>query len=212
MVLPFKNMFGAAGAQFDLQRQDLFMLEIPLPAVVNVSWANAVMFAVEKFPFPDRSIETVGVKFMQQTNYIFGADTPTGPVDVPIRYAFAQPTALALERWFTLVRNQKTGGVGLPSFLKTDGRFYWLIPDEAAQSADVSLTGASGNTAFKVGLTYVLEGCFIKGLKHTEADHTQSGKVDLTMSLQMDRFYPADQNLSTAGMVFTTPVLNSAIT
>jgi len=44
------------------------------------------------------------------------------------------------------------------------------------------------------GLTYVLEGCIIKGLRFSDADMTQSGYVNLLFTLQIDRYYPVDVN------------------
>ncbi len=188
----FKNTFGSAGGGLDLQRQDLFKVTIQLPAALKLDWTEHVEFAVEKFPFPERSVEMIGVKYMQQTNFMIGGDTPTPAVEIPVRYAFSQRTAEALEKWFWLIRNPITGGVGLTSAVKTKGVFRWFIPNQAQQEADIQSQPTTSQSTLKDGLQWVLEGCLIKGLKHGDADMTQSGKVDLSFSLQMDRYYPQD--------------------
>jgi hypothetical protein len=174
----------------DLQRQDLFQFTINLPAALNLNWVENVQFAVEKFPFPERSIEVIGVKYMQQTNFLIGGDTPTPAIEVPIRYAFGQLTAQALEKWMWLIRNPLTGGVALTSIVKTNGSFTWIVPNQAAQEADITGTPTSSQTTMMAGLVYTLEGCLIKGFKYSDADMTTSGKVDCSLSLQIDRYYP----------------------
>jgi hypothetical protein len=196
----FKNTFGSATASgsMDLQRQDLFWLQITLPPALAMNWIETVQFAVEKFPFPERSVEMIGVKYMQQTNFLIGGDTPTGAVEVPCRYAFAQPVAAALERWFWLVRNPRTGGVGLTSAVKTHGEFDWLVPNQSDEQKDIQNAPTTSSTALVPGLRYFLEGCLIKGFKFSDADMTTSGKVDCQFSLQIDRYYPMD--VSAQGM------------
>jgi hypothetical protein len=188
----FKNTFGSQNSRLDLQRQDLFKFTVNLPTALQTNWTENVEFAVEKFPFPERSIEVIGVKYMQQTNYQIGGDTPTPAVEVPVRYAFGQLTASALERWMWLVRNPLTGGVGLTSMVKTDGYFTWIVPNQVAQQADITGTPSSSQNTMIPGLTLYLEGCLPKGLKFSDADMTTSGKVDLQLSFQIDRWYPVN--------------------
>ena len=186
----FKNTFGSQNSRLDLQRQDLFKFTINLPAALGLDWTENVEFAVEKFPFPERSIEVIGVKYMQQTNFLIGGDTPTPAIEVPIRYAFGQLTAQALEKWMWLIRNPLTGGVGLTSVVKTNGYFTWIVPNQVAQQADIRGTPTSSQNTMQAGLIYSLEGCLPKGFKFSDADMTTSGKVDCQLSLQIDRYYP----------------------
>lgn len=186
----FKNTFGSQNSRLDLQRQDLFKFTINLPQAIGLDWTENVEFAVEKFPFPERSIEVIGVKYMQQTNYLIGGDTPTPAVEVPIRYAFGQNTAAALEKWMWLVRNPRTGGVGLTSVVKTNGYFTWIVPNQVAQEADIRGNAQTSQNTMQAGLIFSLEGCLPKGLKFSDADMTTSGKVDCQLSLQIDRYYP----------------------
>lgn len=186
----FKNTFGSQNSRLDLQRQDLFKFTVNLPQALQLDWVENVEFAVEKFPFPERSIEVIGVKYMQQTNFQIGGDTPTPAIEVPIRYAFAQNTAQALEKWMWLVRNPLTGGVGLTSMTKTDGVFTWIVPNQLAQQADIRGVPQSSQNTMQPGLVMYLEGCLPKGLKFSDADMTTSGKVDCQLSLQIDRYYP----------------------
>jgi len=192
----FKNTFGsqigAGGTGLDLQRVDLFKLTLVLPSALNLDWTENVEFAVEKFPIPERTREMIAVKYMQQTNYLIGGDTPTPAVEVPVRYAFAQRTAEALEKWFWLVANPKTGGVGLTSEVKSKGYLRWLVPNMAKQIADLRGQATPGESTLKDGLIYELEGCIIKGLKFADGDMTQSSYVNLMFSLQFDRMYPSD--------------------
>jgi len=188
----FRNTFGSQDSRLDLQRQDLFKFTINLPAVLRLDWVEHVEFAVEKFPFPERSIEVIGVKYMQQTNFQIGGDTPTPAIEVPIRYAFGQNTAAALEKWMWLVRNPLTGGVGLTSMVKTEGYFQWIVPNQIAQNADIRGQPESSQNTMKAGLIYRLEGCLPKGFKFSDADMTTSGKVDCQLTLQIDRYYPVN--------------------
>lgn|SRR5574343_145944 len=188
-----KNLWGAQGQNIDQQRSDLFKVVLDLPSFVggqNV-WTEHVEFAVEKFPFPERSREMIPIKFLNQTNYQIGAESPTGQVDIPVRYAFNQPTMQILEKWNYLISNPRTGGVGLSSLVKCMGHFYWLIPDDVTQGAVETVT----SSGMKTGASYVLEGCWIKGLKFSDADMTsRDGVVTATFSLVVDRYYP--ENLS----------------
>lgn len=192
----FKNTFGAIadGQGIDLQRQDLFKFTIELPAALGIKWADEVQFAVEKFPFPERSVETYPVKYLQQTNNQIGGDTAMPSVEVLVRYAFNTRVAEALEKWFWLVSNPLTGGTGATSRVKAKGSFRWLVPNQTRQNADITSAAMSSQTTLRDGLQYNLEGCFIKGLKFSEAGMTQSGKVDLQFTLQIDRYYPVDIN------------------
>lgn len=186
----FKNTFGSQNSRLDLQRQDLFKFTINLPPALKLDWTENVEFAVEKFPFPERSVEMIGVKYMQQTNFLIGGDTPTPPIEIPVRYPFGQLTAQALEQWMWLVRNPLTGGSGLTSVVKTNGYFTWIVPNEPAQQGDISSTPTTSQNTMQAGLVYLLEGCLPKGLKYSDADMTTSGKVDLQLSMQIDRYYP----------------------
>lgn len=187
----YRNTFGSQDSRLDLQRQDLFKFTINLPAALRLDWVENVEFAVEKFPFPERAINMIGVKYMQQTNWQIGDDIPTPPVEVPIRYAFGQQTAMALEKWMWLVRNPLTGGVGLTSMVKTDGYFRWIVPNQVAQNGDITGTPTTSQTTMKEGLVFRLEGCVIKGFKMSDADMTAAGKVDCQVSISIDRYYPA---------------------
>jgi hypothetical protein len=176
----------------DLQRQDLFKFSINLPQQLRMNWTDQVEFAVEKFPFPERSIDVIPVKYMQQTNFQIGGDTPTPAVEVPVRYAFATDIATALEKWMWLIRNPLTGGVGLTSMVKTDGFFIWIVPNQVAQNGDIRGVPQSSPNTMKNGLKYRLEGVLLKGFKFSDADMTTSGKVDCQLSIQIDRYYPVN--------------------
>lgn len=188
--LNFKNTFGSQNSKLDLQRVDLFKVTLALPSALGLDWTENVEFAVEKFPFPERSRELTPVKYMQQTNHLLGGDTPTPAVEVPIRYAFAQRTAEALEKWFWLCGNPRTGGVGLTSEVKAKGYMRWLVPNMTRQIQDIRGTAQPGENTMLEGLTYELEGCLIKGFRYADADMTQSGTVNILFTLQIDRYYP----------------------
>ena len=190
----FKNTFGAQSSNLDLQRVDLWKVTLTLPPALAIDWTENVEFALEKFPFPERSREMIQIKYMQQTNYLIGGDTPTPAVEIPVRYAFSQRTIEALEKWFWLVSNPKTGGVGLTSAVKSKGIMRWQVPNMTQLVADVTSAAQPGQNTLNEGLTYVLEGCLIKGLRFTDADMTQSGAVNTLFSLQIDRYYPEDIN------------------
>lgn len=186
----FKNTFGSQDSRLDLQRADLWKVTLSLPQVLNANWTENVEFALEKFPFPERSRETIPVKYMQQTNHMLGPDTATGPSEIPVRYAFAQRTAETLEKWFQLCSNQYTGGVGLTSQIKAKGYMRWLVPNMQKQMQDIRGVAVPGESTMLEGLTYVLEGCFPKGLKFTDADMTGNGFVNIMLTLSVDRYYP----------------------
>ena len=160
-----KNLFGAvASAQgIDLQRSDLFKVSIELPSVLGVRWNDSVQFLVENFPFPKRSIDTIEVKYLQQTNWLIGKDAAIAAVELKVRYAFAHRVAEALEKWFYLVSNPQTGGVGLTSLCKTNGWMRWLVPNMQRQVQDIRGNAREGENTLAEGLTYILEGCLIKG-------------------------------------------------
>jgi hypothetical protein len=192
-LVKFKNQWGAAGSGLDQQRNDLFYVMFSFPAVLQGMqgaslWDNEVAFAVQEFPFPDRARESMPVKYLQQTNHLIGADTATASVDMTVRYAFNRRTAELLERWHWLISNPQNGGVGLSSICKTNGYFYWLIPnmDKLANVDDTSDAGA-----YVFGPRYKLEGVWIKNLKPSNANMTSTNEgVTLTVGLQIDRYYP----------------------
>ena len=190
--LKFKNTFGSQNSKLDLQRVDLFKVTLSLPTVLGLTWDENVEFAVEKFPFPDRQVDTIPIKFMQQTNHLIGGDAATSVSEIPVRYVFAQRTAEALEKWFRLITNQLTGGVGLTSEVKCLGFLRWQIPNMAKQIADIRGTPLPGEDTMMDGAVWVLEGCWIKGLKFIDADMTSSAYVTMSFSLQCDRWYPED--------------------
>lgn len=192
MRMNHRNTFGSQDSRLDLQRVDLWKVTLTLPQAIGLSWSENVEFALQNFKFPERTRQMVQVKYMQQTNHLLGADEPTAATDIEVRYAFAQRTAEALEKWFQLCSNQRTGGVGLTSQLKAKGVMRWLVPNMQKQIQDIRGVAVPGENTLNEGLTYELEGCIIKGLKFTDADMTQSGPVNLTFSLQIDRYYPVD--------------------
>jgi hypothetical protein len=191
--LKYKNTFGSQNSKLDLQRLDLFKVTLQLPDAITNSvgpWSEHVEFAVEKFPFPDRKVDMTPIKYMQQTNMLIGGDAATGAVEIPVRYVFAQRTAEVLEKWFYLIRNPITGGVGLTSEVKCQGFVRWLVPNMSKQIADIQGQPLPGEDTMQDGAIYVLEGCLIAGLKFVDADVTQSGFATLSFSLQVDRWYP----------------------
>jgi hypothetical protein len=192
----FNNTFGAQNSNLDLQRVDLWKVTLELPSVLGGSsaWNENVEFALEKFPFPERSREMIQIKYMQQTNYLIGGDTPTPAIEIPVRYAFAQRTAEILEKWFWLVSNPLTGGVGLTTQVKGKGIMRWQVPNMAQLIADMNSGAQSSQNTMNEGLIYALEGCIIKGLRFADADMTQSGAVNLLFNLQIDRYYPLNVN------------------
>lgn len=199
--LEFRNRFGTQASRLDPQRPDLFKLTIIMPEalqrVSNLTWQDVVEFAVERFPFPERSRDFTAIKYMQQTNWLIGGDTQMGPIDVPIRYVFAEQTAELLEKWFWMVSNPRTGGIGLTTQCKGKGYMRWIVPDMNAQLQDLRQNVPLGSRVISTtneGLTYELEGCLIKGLKYSDANMTESGYVTLQFNLSVDRYYPVDIN------------------
>jgi hypothetical protein len=189
--MKYKNAFGSQvdGSRLDLQRVDLFKVTLELPTALGLPWDEHVEFAIEKFPFPDRAREAIAVKYMQQTNFLIGGDMAPGPAEIPVRYAFAQRTAECLEKWHWLIANPVTGGVALTSEVKSKGFLRWLVPNMRKQKADVRGQPRPGEDTMVDGATYILEGCWIKGLKFADADMTASGVVNMTLSLMVDRWY-----------------------
>jgi len=192
----FNNTFGAIASAngFDLQRNDLWKVSIILPQALGIDWRNNVEFLLEKFPFPTRERDMIEVKYMQQTNYLIGRDTPTPSVEIPVRYAFGAQVAEALQQWHSLVSNDRTGSAGLTTQVKAKGNMRWIIPNMQRQVQDIRGNVQPGENTMDEGLTYVLEGCIIKGLRFSDADMTQSGYVNLLFTLQIDRYYPVDVN------------------
>lgn len=202
-LVNFKNQWGAAGSGLDQQRNDLFYVMLSFPPILRGMegaslWDQEVAFAVKEFPFPDRSREVIPIKYLNQTNNAVGADTAMGSVDMTVRYAFNRRTAELLERWHWLISNPANGGVGLSSAVKTNGYFFWLIPNmEKLRNVD----DTTETNAFTFGARYKLEGVWIRNLKPGNANMTATNDgVDLTVSLQIDRYYPertADLNPDT---------------
>jgi len=193
--LKYKNTFGSQNSKLDLQRVDLFKVTLELPTAIAAAvgpWSEHVEFAVEKFPWPERKVDTTPIKFMQQTNQLIGGDTATGAVEIPVRYVFAQHTAELLEKWLYLIRNPLTGGVGLTSEVKCMGYVRWLVPNMTRQINDIRGQPTPGEDIMQDGAIYILEGCWISGLKFVDADATASGYVTMSFSLQCDRWYPAN--------------------
>jgi hypothetical protein len=191
----YANTFGSQGSKLDLQRNDLWKVYISLPAAVNINWEHEVQFAVEKFPFPAREREHIPIKYLQQTNKQIGGDTDLAPVELTIRYAFAARTAEALEKWFWLVANPRTGGVGLTSEVKSKGYFVYLVPNMARQAADLQAGAQSSQDTLKAGLKWVLEGVWPKSFKMTDADMSTGNAVSMCLvTFAIDRYYPDNIN------------------
>lgn len=191
----FKNPWASQGSGTDQQRQDLFVVQLAFPSLLNVGggiagvnlWESECGFAVEQFPFPERTREMIGIKYMNQTNFMIGADTPSAPIAMTIRWAFNRRTAELLERWHWLTSNPQTGGAALTSAVKTKGAFYWLTPNMARQA---NVDDTSNDDTMTLGACYVLEGCLMQNLKPSDANMTASTGVTLTFGLQIDRYYP----------------------
>lgn len=193
MSMLYKNTWGTPESRIDQQRSDLFRFAVNIPAQLGAdsgvnAWDREIAWAVEKFPFPERTREAVAIKYLNQTNFQPGADTGSSPIDVTVRYAFAQRTAEVLERWHWLTSNPVTGGTSLGSVIKTTGMFYWLVP--TASGAPEEQTEAESYALLRA---YMLEGVWVKGLSPSEADITTgTGLVTLKLNLQIDRYYPID--------------------
>lgn len=191
--MKYKNLFGAQASSggLDVQRTDLWQVNITLPDVIGIKWEDEVQFALEKFPFPTRERNMIPIKYMQQTNFLIGHDAESSAVEIPVRYAFSARTIEALEKWYYLVSNPETGGVGLTSRCKTNGEMRWMIPNQSAQEVSIATNSQISQESTMIpGRRYKLEGCLIKGLKLADADMTQSGYVNANFSLQVDRWYP----------------------
>jgi len=178
----FKNTWGSANG-LNQQRADLFKVVLAFPSALGGTgvWERECAFAVEDFPFPARTRETIQVKYLNQTNHNLGAETATSPLDIKVRYAFDARTVELLERWHWMTSNPKTGSVGLTSSIKTNGKFVCLVPNPAATNE---------HDAFVPGGTYILEGCMVKGFSPSHASMTENGLVSCTLSLSIDRYYP----------------------
>jgi hypothetical protein len=193
-----KNTWGsnstAGGTGLDQQRADLFRISLTLPIGGAGVWDEQVQFAVEGFPFPDMKVTTFDTKYLNQTNHQIGADTSNSEIIIPVRYAFSMQTAQVLYKWMYLISNPVTGGTGLTSAVKCNGEFRWLVPDMARQRVNAeNLGGSDASDALKTGLVYKLEGCFITGLKPTDASMVAGNQaVNLGFTLIVDRYYPAD--------------------
>lgn len=196
-LVKYKNVWGAAGSNLDQQRNDLFVVDLRFPAILNAGqgspgtaglWESECSFAVSQFPFPDRAREMIPIKYLNQTNHTIGADSPTGQIDIQVRYAFNRRTAELLERWHWLTSNPVTGGVALTSAVKSTGWFHWLVPNMNKQ-ADVE-DQSEADVMFK-GPSYFLEGVLVRNLKPAESANMETSTVvNLTFSIQIDRYYP----------------------
>lgn len=194
MAQILKNQWGSAGSGIDQQRSDLYYVLLQFPSILrgvggSNLWDQECGFAVEQFPFPERTRQMMPIKYLQQTNFQIGGDDPTGQIDMTVRYAFNRRCAELLERWHWLTSNPATGGVATTSAVKSNGLFYWLVPnmEKIANVDDLTETDT-----LKPGGAYRLEGCLVRGLKPSNADSTQGNQgVTLTFSLQIDRYYPA---------------------
>lgn len=191
----YQNTFGSQGSKLDLQRNDLWKVSISLPQAIGMKWEDEVQFAVEKFPFPQREKEVIPIKYLQQTNKQIGGDTDLATSELTIRYPFGAKTIEALEKWFWLVANPVTGGVGLTSEVKSKGYFRYLVPNMARQVADLQKGATPGQDTLKDGLKWVLEGVWPKAFKMTDADMTTGNQVSMCMvTFAIDRYYPEDIN------------------
>lgn len=198
MQVKFKNVWGSAGSNLDQQRSDLFAVTLRFPSILNVGgdvvgggsnlWDSECSFAVSQFPFPDRIRETIPIKYLQQVNHTIGADAPSGPIDIQVRYAFNRRTAELLERWHWLTSNPITGGVALTSAIKSSGVFHWLVPNMDKQANVEDTTEADVMWRMQ---PYFLEGVIVRNFKPAEtANMETAGVVNLTFSISIDRYYP----------------------
>jgi hypothetical protein len=190
--MQYRNLWGTQESGYDQQRADLFKVQIHLPSVLGgiTNWSNDVEFAVTKFPFPDRKRETIPIKYLNMTNHMLGADAATGPIEIPVRYAFNQATHMVLEKWHQMTSNPRTGGVAQTSTIKCNGEFWWLIPNTPEQE---KVSQTETEAAMRVGMRYQLEGCLITGLKPSGADMAATGEsalVNLDFTLSVDRYFP----------------------
>lgn len=193
-MMIYRNTWGSPDSGVDQQRADMFRVTVSLPLQLQLQgdaganvWDANIGWAVSKFPFPDRDVETIPIKYLQQTNHQFGGDTASDAVEMTVRYAFNQRTATLLERWRELIASPRTGGVGLASQVKTNGMFYWLVPNLAVLGDEE----AAERDAYTLLRAYELYGCWVKSLKPSDADmESGTGLISYTMRLQLDRYYP----------------------
>lgn len=205
MSIKTKNVWGtrAGDLSYDLQRSDLFQILINLPdAITGGTWSDSIQMAVTKFPFPARERSMIEVKYLNQTNFILGAENALGSIEIPVRYAFEIQTAALLEKWNWLT-SDPNGGVGRTSSMKTTGQFNWLVPSVApnAGALDSDFRQSDTTTAWemKPGGSYFLEGILIKSLQPTEANmDSRDSLVMLNLVLQVDRYFPAKASDLTA--------------
>lgn len=185
-----KNPWGTANGGLDQQRADLFYISMSLPSVLGgvSAWSDNIQVAVTKFPFPARDREMIATKYLNQTNFQMGAETAMGSIEIPVRYAIGHQAAVLLEQWHWM-HSHPSGGVGLTTAVKTNGYFYWLIPNLTGAPGDASAAQAN---VLELGGAYVLEGVMIKGLKPTDANMESNNElVSVNLTLQIDRYYPA---------------------
>lgn len=197
----YANTFGSQGSRLDLQRNDLWKVYISLPPAININWESEVQFAVEKFPFPAREREHIPIKYLQQVNKQIGGDIDLPTSELTIRYPFGARTAEALEKWFWLIANPLTGGVGLTSECKSKGYFQYLVPNMARQKADLAANAQSSADTLKAGLRWVLEGVWVKAFKMSDADMSTGNAVSMCMvTFAIDRYYPENINSMTVAI------------
>lgn len=193
-VIQYQNSWGAQNSQLDPLRPDLFRIQFAIPPQVlgggTGLWDSEVSFGVKTFPFPERAREMIPVKWLQQTNFVIGADTPTPETSLSVRWPFNRRTVEILERWHQLTANSQNGGVAITSAVKTSGFLYFLIPNMTAVADPTDTT----NDAFFDGPRYYLEGVLIKSLKvEPNADMTVGNEiVTVALGIQIDRYYPLD--------------------
>lgn len=199
-VAKYKNVWGTRatdGNSYDLQRSDLFELHINLPEVLGgvANWDNTIKMTVTKFPFPARERSMIEVKYLNQTNFILGAENALGTIEIPVRYAFENETAVLLEKWHWMT-SDPNGGVGRTSSMKTTGVFNWLVPSLTPKlgvlESNLRETDADTVWEMKPGGKYFLEGILVKNLSPTEANmDSRDQLVMLNLTLSVDRYFPA---------------------
>ncbi len=193
-VIQYQNAWGAQNSQLDPLRPDLFRVELQIPSQVLGGgaglWDSEVAFGIKSFPWPVREREMIPVKWLQQTNFVIGADVALAPAELNVRWAFNRRTVEILERWHQLTANSQNGGVAITSLVKTNGFIYYLVPNMSAVADPTDTT----NDAFNDGPRWYLEGVLVKGLKVAEnLDMTVGNEVvTVNLNLQIDRYYPLD--------------------
>jgi hypothetical protein len=188
----FKNTWGTPQSGIDQQRADLFYIVVNYPGAVlgesTTVWDQSIGWTVEEWPFPNREVDVAAIKHGQQSNYQLGGDKALDGIEVKFRYAFNQRTAELLEKWFWLISNPFTGGVGLTSHVKTNGTFYWMVPD---MNKIAQVTNKTEAGTFVAAGAYYLEGILLTSLKPDAANMVDGNKfVNITGKLQIDRYYP----------------------